>query len=306
VSVRLSRFEIRILISYVLITILVFLGLAALNFGLIVHNLEPVNILLPIVIGTVVGSLLAKNKLLQLRLARSNHTKLIYLSRINHELNTPMNAIVGFANLLKDGDNLTDSQREDVDHILYAGNHTISLITELLDYAKIETGKVSLSPMEVFPVSVMNHSIEMVQSLAKQSGITIEHHLPATQTIAIHADEVRLTEVFINILSNAIKYNKPNGHIKVDYRQGKDKLKIVISDTGIGIAKAQLPYLFEPFNRLGAEKTGIKGTGVGLSITRSLVEMMHGTIICKSESGKGSHFILRFPILRDGAEQNLL
>lgn len=241
------------------------------------------------------GLLLGYNKILQIRLEQSNNTKSQFLSRMNHELRTPMNAIIGFAQLLGDDDNLTEEQQDEVRRIIGAGNHTLALINELLDFASIETGKINLSLMELSPLNVMTHSIEMTQSLADKNSISIEHNIPKTQPANIVADEVRLTEIFINLLSNAIKYNKENGHIKIDYLQKADRTEIVVSDNGIGIDKTQMPYLFEPFNRLGAEKTKIEGTGVGLSITRSLVEMMKGNITCKSEPNEGTCFFLSFP-----------
>ena len=223
---------------------------------------------------------------------RANQAKSEFLSSMSHELRTPMNAILGFAQLLKYDDKLSDENIDSVHEILKAGEHLLTLINEVLDLAKIESGHIDLSlePVEVCPV--VEECLSLISTLADKRGNTLSH--ASLTGIAVRADRMRLKQALLNLLSNAIKYNKEGGNVKVEVQPAHERLHIRVTDTGLGISEANLAGLFEPFNRLDVASS-IEGTGIGLTITRRIVEMMGGTVDIESELGKGSTFWIALP-----------
>jgi len=222
---------------------------------------------------------------------RANRAKSEFLSSMSHELRTPMNVILGFAQLLE-ADTLTPlapSQKEDVQQILKAGGHLLTLINEVLDLSRIESGKIDLSIESVCAAHVLRECLDLVEPLARQRGIRIVNE--ATASFNVQADRTRLRQALINLLSNAVKYNRENGAIRcaVELR-AEGLVRIGISDTGVGLTAAQQQGLFQAFNRLGAENSAVEGTGIGLALTRDLVELMGGTIGVASVVGEGSTF----------------
>lgn len=224
----------------------------------------------------------------------ANQAKSEFLSSMSHELRTPMNAILGFSQLMIHDDTLTTIQKADVQEILDAGNHLLKLINEVLDLAKVESGHITLSLEPVAVFDVVSECLSLLDPLADMHGITITH---ADLTSAVvHADRTRLKQVLLNLLSNAIKYNRKAGTVNIEVQhQGDERLLILVTDTGPGIPAHQLKELFQPFNRLAAEKSHIEGTGIGLSITRSIVELMNGSVQVKSEVGTGTTFWVELP-----------
>lgn len=252
------------------------------------------------VLGDVIGSALARREsetaLLTARedAERANSAKSEFLSSMSHELRTPMNAILGFGQLLEVDSTLDEQSRDNVHEIMRAGRHLLELINEVLDLAKIESGRIDLSlePVEIQPV--LTECSRLIRALADARDIRIEEFCIAGA--AVRVDRTRFKQALLNLMSNAVKYNREGGRIKVDVReQGSDRLRIRVSDTGIGIAAEHLEAVFEPFNRLGAESTTIEGTGIGLTITRTLTEMMSGQLGVESMPGRGSTFWLEFP-----------
>lgn len=222
----------------------------------------------------------------------ANRAKSEFLSRMSHELRTPMNAILGFAQLMESDsdDPLSDSHQSSIDQILKAGWHLLELINEVLDLSKIESGKLDISMETVEAGAVISECLQMVEGMAKQHDVSIEHNDDAK--LYIFADRTRFKQVYLNLLTNAIKYNRRGGKVMLRSHVNKsgDGVEFRIEDTGNGIPEEQLPHLFEPFNRLGAEDSAIEGTGIGLVITRRLVELMDGDIGIESTEGLGTTF----------------
>lgn len=219
----------------------------------------------------------------------ANHAKTQFLSRMSHELRTPMNAILGFAQLLELED-LTEEQEDDIQEIIAAGNHLLALINEILELARIESGKFEVNMEKLNLQPIVQASLSLVKPIAEKNNITLIDDTNLSDEFNFIADHVRLKQVLVNLLSNAIKYNKENGEVTLSCQQQKQKLRIKITDTGKGMTEQQLQKLFMPFERLGAENTHIEGTGIGLVITKHLVELMGGTIGVSSQQGKGSSF----------------
>jgi PAS domain S-box-containing protein len=229
---------------------------------------------------------------------RANEAKSIFLSRMSHELRTPMNAILGFAQLME-MDAVSADQEESVAHILSAGRHLLKLINEVLDLARIEAGKLSLSPEAVLFDEVLQDSISMVMGDAESRGITIGP-LDALCDVYVMADHQRLQQVLLNLLSNAVKYNRDGGHISFSCEVLEPRsVCLSLSDSGIGISEEKISRLFKPFERLGAENTTIEGTGLGLALSRTLCEAMDATLDVESTEGEGTTFLLTLPLAKN-------
>jgi PAS domain S-box-containing protein len=228
---------------------------------------------------------------------RANRAKSDFLSRMSHELRTPLNAILGFAQLL-DMDDLAADQKESVDQILRAGRHLLLLVDEVLDIARIEAGRMSLSLEPVDIHDVIAEAWELVRHGAATAGIQFQNG-SSPSGLLVTADRQRLKQVLLNLLSNAVKYNTEGGSIAVTCTKGLTgprRLRVEIADTGRGIAPESLDRLFTPFERLGAEHTGIEGTGIGLAVSRGLVEAMAGEIGADTSLGAGSTFWFELPL----------
>lgn len=229
---------------------------------------------------------------------KANCAKSDFLSSMSHELRTPLNSIIGFSQLLALSD-LSDKQKDQLSTIATSGKHLLSLINDVLEFAKLESGKLSLNIESVEVRSIIEQVIALVESHAYKNTITIEV-APWEDDIYILADPVRFKQVIVNLMSNGIKYNRPHGKLTLSWQIiEKDQQRfwqIHITDTGKGIAQQNLPRLFEPFDRLGHEGSAIEGTGIGLSITKDLLEQMDGLIEVESELEVGSTFSVAFPL----------
>jgi len=220
----------------------------------------------------------------------ASQAKSAFLANMSHELRTPMNAILGFSQFLEMDHSLTASQRDSVLTIYQAGRHLLDLINEILDLARIEAGRIDLS-IESVPVEpVLTECLDLIAPLAQERGIALMRRT-AEPGLAARADRLRLKQVLVNLLSNAIKYNRPNGSVQVlAFRTGPETLRLTVNDTGRGIAPERIKDLFIPFNRLGAEYTETEGTGIGLALSRRIVEAMNGGIGVDSAPSQGSSF----------------
>ena len=221
----------------------------------------------------------------------ANLAKSDFLSSMSHELRSPLNAILGFAQLMELASPLpTDSQKESIAQILQAGWHLLKLINEILDLSVIESGKVSLSTEAVSLAEVMSECQAMMEPQAQQLGIGMT--FPRFDNpFFVSADRTRLKQIVINLLSNAIKYNKEQGTVVVDCATSAPGLtRISVKDSGAGLSPEKLAQLFQPFNRLGQEAGGVAGTGIGLVVTKRLAELMGGVLGVESTAGEGSVF----------------
>jgi signal transduction histidine kinase/CheY-like chemotaxis protein len=222
---------------------------------------------------------------------KANHAKSDFLSSMSHELRTPLSAILGFAQLMESGSpSPTASQKRSIDQILHAGWYLLELINEILDLAVIESGKLSLSLEPISLADVMNECQAMVEPQAQKRGISVafpQFDIP----YFVNADRTRVKQIFINLLSNAIKYNRERGTVEVEYTTSTPgRIRVCVKDTGDGLTGDQLAQLFQPFNRLGREGSAEEGTGIGLVMTKRLIEMMGGIIGAESTVGTGSVF----------------
>jgi signal transduction histidine kinase/DNA-binding response OmpR family regulator len=227
------------------------------------------------------------------RADEANLAKSEFLSRMSHELRTPLNAIIGYGQVLEL--QLRDERRlEDVEQILKAGRHLLSLINDVLDIAKIEAGELTLSSEPVLVAETVSEALALVAPSAQERNIQVGVQLAGlTDGAHVQADRRLLAQVLLNLLSNAIKYNRDGGLVGVSFAATDEgRIQILVVDTGLGIPSAKLEGLFEPFDRLGAEHTGIEGTGLGLALSKRLVEAMGGSIDVWSEPGHGSTFVV--------------
>jgi signal transduction histidine kinase/ActR/RegA family two-component response regulator len=226
---------------------------------------------------------------------RANLAKSEFLSRMSHELRTPLNSILGFGQLLE-LDELSSEQQEGVSHILKAGKHLLDLINEILDISRIEAGNMTLS-MEPIPVNdAVDEAVSLIRPIAHRRGITLSVS-PATNGNAhVLADRQRLKQVMLNLLGNAVKYNRQGGNVAISAEENASSLRICVKDEGFGISEKKMEKLFEPFDRLGAETSAVEGTGLGLALSKGLVELMGGRIGVESVPEEGSTFWLDFQI----------
>ncbi len=231
----------------------------------------------------------------ELALAESR-AKSRFLSRISHELRTPLNAVLGFTQLLRedDGRERSPERRRRLEHIDDAGRHLLALIDDVLDLSRAESGDLHLSPRALPVQELVDSALSLVEREAGKRGIALRvDPLPDEH---VWADEVRARQVLLNLLSNAIKYNRPGGQVRLSAQREQAQLRLQVSDTGRGIDPVRLQTAFEPFNRLGAERLGIEGTGIGLAIAKALVEQMQGHIEANSRPGEGSVFSFTLPV----------
>jgi len=246
-------------------------------------------------------------------LEASSKAKTDFLSRMSHELRTPLNAVIGFSQLLRldTARPLSVEQLERVQHVENAGAHLLALVNDVLDLSRIESGEMSVSSQAVQLSRVIEEAATMVSPLVTKAGIEVflAAELPAAgagqrgdaraappDDVWVHADPVRLRQVLVNLLSNAVKYNRPGGRVALTWKRSKHACEILVTDTGQGIPVDQLAGLFQPFNRLGAESTGVEGTGIGLVLSRQLAEMMGGTLTITSTFGVGTCATLKLGI----------
>ena len=226
---------------------------------------------------------------------RANLAKSDFLSSMSHELRTPMNAILGFGQILEFDETLSPDQRDSVSEILKGGRHLLKLINDVLDLAKIESSSVKLSLEAVSVAEVIEESWQVMEPLAVTRKISL--HRNFLKSAAVRADRGRLKQVMLNLLSNAINYNRDGGTIEIRaHLNAPGRLRIEVIDTGLGIAPERLPVIFEAFNRRGAEHGQVGGTGIGLIIASRLVELMGGVVGVDSRLGAGSTFWLDLPV----------
>ena len=229
---------------------------------------------------------------------RANAAKSDFLSRMSHELRTPMNAILGFGQLLEMRSNgMSESQQGHIKEILDAGSHLLALINEVLDLARIESGRLEYTMEEVDISEALKESLSLMKPLAEVRKINLIYNI-SEMNYKVFADTTRVKQILLNLLSNAIKYNSEGGSIIIEGNLVEEqKLRISITDTGKGLSEKDIDELYTPFERLDADEN-VEGTGIGLTITKHLVELMGGSIGVDSKLGKGSTFWIELNLIR--------
>ena len=226
---------------------------------------------------------------------RANRAKSDFLARMSHELRTPLNAVLGFAQLFQQ-DALTPEDCESVQQIIRGGQHLLDLINEVLDISRIEAGHLAISCEPVNVCEVAHEAAEMIRPIAVSRQIRVTVNDCTGEPVIAHVDRQRLRQILLNLCSNAVKYNRPGGKARVSCAVSVNGfVRIVVRDSGYGIPKDKLPLLFTPFERLGAEQTGVEGTGLGLALCKRLAEAMGGALSVESQVGEGSSFLLDVP-----------
>jgi PAS domain S-box-containing protein len=227
----------------------------------------------------------------------ANLAKSEFLSRMSHELRTPLNAMLGFAQLLELDQNhpLPAAQRPWVAQIQGAGWHLLDMINDVLDLSRIESGTLNLQPDKVNLRELIATALPLVEQDARRRGITVTQSVP-DDVARVIGDSTRVKQILINLLSNAVKYNSDGGRIHISARAShRDSIELTITDSGLGMTTQQLAQLFQPFNRLGRERSSLEGTGIGLVISQRLAELMGGALRARSTAGEGSAFVLSLP-----------
>ncbi len=234
---------------------------------------------------------------------RANQAKSEFLSRMSHELRTPLNAILGFAQVLEMAP-LSEKHKESVGHILTGGRHLLQMINEVLDLARIEAGRLSLSPEPVPLQGVVQETLDLITPLAATAGVRLDAAAFDGPPRHVMADRQRLKQVLLNLLSNAVKYNRPEGTVGLSCAETPERwIRISVTDSGPGIPAERMGRLFTPFERLGAEQTEVEGTGLGLALSKRLVEAMGGRIGAESRVGRGSTFWVDMALVESPVER---
>ncbi len=248
------------------------------------------------------------NKALRITASKAeaaNKAKTDFLSTMSHDIRTPMNAIIGLTALAEKNPGDVQSTKESLRKISLASNHLLTLINDILDISKVESGKLKLSPLTFSIVETVDNLVNISQPMVKEKNIDFSFHVNRMEKEYIYTDQLRLNQIYINILSNAIKYTKPGGRVCVDLFEemsdveGCVKLTYTVADTGIGMSQEFMETMYEPFSRqVDSRVNSIQGTGLGLAITKQMVELIGGTIECRSKQDEGTTFtvVLNIPV----------
>ncbi len=241
------------------------------------------------------------------RAEEANEAKTVFLSNMSHEFRTPLNGILGFTQLLKmnKNQNLTDQQMDWVNQINISGGLLLEIVNDVLDLARIESGRIEYTPETFRPREVFKECYDMLKPVADSRNITVKG-VPETNRL-VHVDRGKLKQVLMNLVGNAVKYNKNNGYVHFGCRsQGEDKVEIYVEDNGLGIPRSELPLIFEPFHRVPDHASFVDGTGIGLSIVKKNVELMGGEITATSTNGEGTCFTITLPAKIDEPDVDAL
>ncbi len=241
----------------------------------------------------------------------ANKAKTNFLSTMSHDIRTPMNAIIGLTAIAEKNVDDAASTKESLRKIGLAGNHLLTLINDILDIAKVESGKLKLNPLTFSVEETIENLVNITQPMIREKNLDFCLNVKPMEKEYLFTDQLRLNQIFINILSNAIKYTEPGGRVCVDLWEeesdasGCIRLIYVVADTGIGMSPEYMKTMYEPFSRqVDSRVNSIQGTGLGLAITKQMVELIGGTIECQSEQGKGTTFTvaLDIPIAEEQAD----
>ena len=250
--------------------------------------------------------MLSLNKQLQITAREAdsaNKAKTDFLSTMSHDIRTPMNAIIGLTTIAENNLGDVQSTRDSLRKISLASNHLLTLINDILDISKVESGKLKLSPLTFSIVETVENLVNISQPMIKEKNLEFSFRINRMEKEYLYTDQLRLNQIYINILSNAIKYTEPGGQISVDMNEevspveGSVRLVYIVADTGIGMSEEYIKTMYQPFSRqVDSRVNSIQGTGLGLAITKQMVDLMGGTIECQSEQGKGTTFTVTLDI----------
>lgn len=230
----------------------------------------------------------------------ANRARSLFLSKVSHELRTPLNAIMGFSQLLqlRTRDALGREAQEHLDHIFLASTQLKALIDDVMDLSRIQAGQLALHPKDVQLDRLLEGVAQLCKPQADKAQVQLDVDVSAARALHVSIDPVRLRQMVLNLLTNAIKYNRPQGQVRLSLAVEGETLVITVADTGMGMSPSQLATLCEPFNRLGREDSAIEGTGIGMSLTKQLVDMLEGSMDVRSELDVGTQIVLRLPLRR--------
>ena len=252
--------------------------------------------------------MLSLNKRLQITASKAesaNKAKTDFLSTMSHDIRTPMNAIIGLTTLAEKNPGDVESTKESLRKISLASNHLLTLINDILDISKVESGNLKLNPLTFSIVETVENLVNISQPMIKEKNIEFSFNVDKIEKEYLYTDQLRLNQIYINILSNAVKYTEPGGRVSVDLREEKSndpsciRLTYIVADTGIGMSPEYMENMYKPFSRqVDSRVNSIQGTGLGLAITKQMVDLIGGTIDCQSEQGKGTTFtvVLDIPV----------
>jgi len=234
---------------------------------------------------------------------KANNAKSEFLSRISHELRTPLNGVLGFSQLLELDKTLTNKQQQFIREIIKGGTHLLTLINDVLDLTAIEAGKVKVSIGPIRIRAVIHQCVQFVTPLAEKKGISLSIATSVGEEHMVLADSIRLQQILLNLLDNAIKYNRENGTVLIHSEVKDDLLYVHLIDSGIGIAAAEQQQIFKPFYR--SDCNHVEGTGIGLSLVSQLIHLMNGEVGVESSCGNGSDFWISLPLVYAPAESGM-
>jgi signal transduction histidine kinase len=241
---------------------------------------------------------------------QANQAKSEFLSRMSHELRTPMNSILGFSQLLDMGE-LNAGQKKGVGHIMRSGKHLLDLINEVLDISRIEAGRLSLSLEPIRLGGIISETLDIIRPQALAKGLSLNFLNFRTNQSYVNTDRQRLKQILLNLINNAVKYNREGGSVEIKTEQmtpdsrGNTFIRISVSDSGVGISPDDIPRLFTPFERIGAEKSVTEGTGLGLAVVKKLIDAMDGKVGVESTIGEGSTFWIEMPLSESQREYTI-
>jgi CheY-like chemotaxis protein/nitrogen-specific signal transduction histidine kinase len=220
----------------------------------------------------------------------ANRAKTEFLSRISHELRTPLNAMLGFTQLLQaeSAGTLNERQREQLELVLQAGAHLRLLVDEMLDISGIESGRLRVEQQDFELCELLDAAMHMSEPHARECAVSLQAGYTGNCRVLLRSDSARLRQVLLNLLSNAIKYNRPGGWVRLELERDPYFVHVVVRDNGLGMSQEQKAQLFQPFNRLGREHSGVEGTGIGLVLVRQLVGLLGGELTLDTQAGQGT------------------
>ena len=278
-----------------LLTILAFSIPISIQFGYIMPDFQPHLLIMPIVFSLLIASLIGWTGILRMKLERSNQVKNEFISSVSHELRTPLTVINGFSRILSVSSDLPSDKQEYANKIYHSGEYLLDIINDLLDMSRIESGKVQLEIGALLVKDEYQMVLPMLNTQAEEHGINI-HIEPYNENLQILADKGRVQQVLTNLISNAIKYGNDNSSIHIQTELKDRMVRTTVVDQGPGISEENLSLLFIPFNRINANQSGVKGTGIGLALSKRLVELMEGQIGASCVVNKGCKFWFELPL----------